>query len=118
MARIVMKFGGTSVQDIERIRGVADRVADQVGNGDQVAVVISAMAGTTSQLIEWTREASPMHDAREYDAVVSAGEQITIGLLAMLLQEKGVSARSWLGWQVPIYTDGVLLFGCVVGGSI
>ncbi len=107
MARIVMKFGGTSVQDIERIRNVADRVAKQVGNGDQVAVVISAMAGTTNQLIEWTREASPMHDAREYDAVVSAGEQITVGLLAMLLQEKGVSARSWLGWQVPIYTDGV-----------
>ena len=107
MARIVMKFGGTSMQDIERIRNVADRVANQVGNGDQVAVVISAMAGTTNQLIEWTREASPMHDAREYDAVVSAGEQITIGLLAMLLQEKGVSARSWLGWQVPIYTDGV-----------
>ncbi len=71
MARIVMKFGGTSVQDIERIRNVADRVAKQVGNGDQVAVVISAMAGTTNQLIEWTREASPMHDAREYDAVVS-----------------------------------------------
>ena len=107
MARIVMKFGGTSVADIERLRHVAGRVAKIAGEGNQVAVVLSAMAGTTNQLIEWTREMSSLHDAREYDAVVSTGEQVTIGLLAMALQEKGISARSWQGWQVPIRTDDV-----------
>jgi aspartate kinase len=102
-----MKFGGTSVADVERLRHVADRVAQVAGDGNQVAVVLSAMAGTTNQLIEWTQAMSSLHDAREYDAVVSSGEQVTIGLLAMALQEKGVSARSWQGWQIPIRTDGV-----------
>ncbi len=107
MARIVMKFGGTSVRDIGHIRNVADRIAAQVAAGDEVAVVVSAMAGTTNQLIEWTREASVLHDAREYDAVVAAGEQVAVGLLAMVLQGHGISARSWLGWQIPIRTDAV-----------
>jgi len=107
MARIVMKFGGTSVQDIERIRNVANRVAERVAAGDEVAVVVSAMAGTTNELIDWTREAAQFHDAREYDTVVSAGEQITVGLLAMVLQDMGISARSWLGWQIPVATSGV-----------
>ena len=107
MARVVMKFGGSSVRDIEHIRNVAGRVEAQLAAGDEVAVVVSAMAGTTNQLIDWTREASLLHDAREYDTVVAAGEQVTVGLLAMVLQERGVSARSWLGWQIPIRTDDV-----------
>ncbi len=107
MARIVMKFGGTSVADVARLRSVAETVAGVVAAGNQVAVVVSAMAGTTNQLIEWTQAMSSLHDAREYDAVVSAGEQVTVGLLAIALQEKGISARSWLGWQIPIRTDGV-----------
>jgi len=107
MARIVQKFGGTSVADIDRIRAVAQRVKRSVDAGDEVAVVVSAMAGTTNQLVEWTREISPMHDAREYDVVVSAGEQITVGLMAMALQNIGVDARSWLGWQIPMVTDDV-----------
>ena len=105
MARIVQKFGGTSVADIDRIRAVAERVKKTVDDGNQVAVVVSAMAGTTNQLVEWTRDISPMHDAREYDVVVSAGEQITVGLMAMALQNIGVDARSWLGWQIPMVTD-------------
>ncbi len=105
MARLVMKFGGTSVADIPRIRNVARHVKREVDAGHQVAVVVSAMAGFTNQLVAWTREAAPMHDAREYDAVVAAGEQITTGLLAIALQELGVNARSWLGWQIPIRTD-------------
>mgnify|MGYP003961324423 FL=1 len=105
MARLVLKFGGTSVADVERLRIVADRVAQVVEDGNEVAVVLSAMAGTTNQLIEWTQAMSSLHDAREYDAIVSSGEQVTIGLLAMALQEKGISARSWLGWQIPIRTD-------------
>ena len=107
MARIVMKFGGTSVADVERLRLVAGRVAQVAAEGNQVAVVLSAMAGTTNQLIEWTQAMSSLHDAREYDAVVSSGEQVTIGLLAMALQEMSVSARSWQGWQIPIRTDDV-----------
>ena len=107
MARIVQKFGGSSVADINHIRNVASRVKAAVEDGDRVAVVVSAMAGTTNQLIEWTREASRLHDAREYDVVVSAGEQMTVGLLAMMLQDQGVQARSWLGWQVPVRTDGI-----------
>ncbi|WP_436639491.1 aspartate kinase [Microbaculum sp. FT89] len=105
MARIVMKFGGTSVADIGRIRNVARHVKREVDVGNEVAVVVSAMAGFTNQLVAWTREAAAMHDAREYDAVVAAGEQITSGLLAIVLQDMGVSARSWLGWQIPIRTD-------------
>ncbi len=105
MARIVQKFGGTSVADIDRIKAVAQRVKRAVDAGDEVAVVVSAMSGTTNQLVEWTRAVSPMHDAREYDVVVSAGEQITVGLMAMALQDIGVDARSWLGWQIPMVTD-------------
>jgi aspartate kinase len=105
MARLVMKFGGTSVADVERIHNVARHVKREVDGGHQIAVVVSAMAGTTNQLVAWTREASPLHDAREYDAVLSAGEQITSGLLAISLQAMGVEARSWQGWQIPIRTD-------------
>ncbi len=102
-----MKFGGTSVADLERIRNVARHVEREVKAGNEVAVVVSAMAGTTDQLVAWTREASMMHDAREYDCVVSAGEQITSGLLAITLQGMGISARSWLGWQIPMRTNDV-----------
>ena len=105
MARVVMKFGGTSVANLERIRNVAEHVKREFDAGNQVAVVVSAMAGTTNQLVEWVREASPLHDAREYDAVVASGEQVTAGLLAIVLQANGVPARSWQGWQVPIVTD-------------
>jgi len=105
MALIVQKYGGTSVADLDRIRAVAQRVKASVDEGDQVAVVLSAMAGTTNQLVTWAREMSPMHDAREYDTVVSTGEQVTVGLLAIGLQALGVSARSWLGWQIPVLTD-------------
>lgn len=100
-----MKFGGTSVADIARIRNVARHVKREVDAGREVAVVVSAMAGTTNQLVSWCREASVLHDAREYDTVVSAGEQITSGLLAIALQDIGVNARSWQGWQIPLKTD-------------
>ena len=106
MARIVMKFGGTSVADIDRIRNVARHVKREVDNGHEVAVVVSAMSGKTNELVDWTREASAMHDAREYDIVVSSGEQVTSGLLAITLQSMGVNARSWQGWQIPIRTSG------------
>ncbi len=105
MAKIVMKFGGTSVADLDRIRHVAQVVKREVDRGNQVAVVVSAMAGETNKLVGWTRELSPMHDAREYDAVVAAGEQITAGLMAVALSAIGVSARSWLGWQIPVRTS-------------
>jgi aspartate kinase len=105
MARLVMKFGGTSVANIERIRNVARHVKREVDAGHDVAVVVSAMAGKTNELVEWCREASPMHDAREYDAVVASGEQVTSGLLAITLQGMGVQARSWQGWQIPIVTS-------------
>jgi len=100
-----MKFGGTSVGDIERIRTVARRVAEEASAGNQVAVVVSAMAGETNRLVDLCRTIAPMHDAREYDVVVSTGEQVTIGLLSMALQELGVEARSWTGWQIPVRTD-------------
>ena len=105
MARLVMKFGGTSVADIDRIRNVARHVKREVDAGHEVAVVVSAMAGRTDELVKWTREASRLHDAREYDAVVATGEQITAGLLAIALQDIGVTARSWQGWQLPILTS-------------
>ncbi len=105
MARIVMKFGGTSMAGSERIRSVANRVKREVDAGNQVAVVVSAMAGETDRLVNFCREASPLHDPREYDVVVAAGEQITSGLLAITLQALGVPARSWLGWQLPIHTS-------------
>ncbi len=105
MARIVQKYGGTSVADLDRIRHVARRVKAAVDRGDQVAVVLSAMAGVTNQLTDWVAEVAPLHDAREYDTVVATGEQVTCGLLALALQELGVPARSWLGWQLPVRTD-------------
>ena len=104
MARIVMKFGGTSMAGTERIRNVAARVKHEVDAGNEVAVVVSAMAGETDRLINFCREAAPLHDPKEYDVVVAAGEQITSGLLAITLQAMGVKARSWLGWQLPIHT--------------
>ncbi|WP_417458407.1 aspartate kinase [Kordiimonas sp.] len=107
MARIVKKFGGTSVGDIDRIRNVATRVSKAVADGHEIVVVVSAMSGTTNQLVEYCRAAAPLHDAREYDTVVAAGEQITVGLLSICLQEMGVPARSFLGWQVPIRTNDV-----------
>jgi aspartate kinase len=106
MARVVQKYGGTSVADIARIKGVAQRVKAEVDAGHQVAVTVSAMAGETDRLARWTSETCRLHDAREYDVVVSAGEQVTVGLLALALQDLGVPARSWLGWQIPIRTDG------------
>ncbi len=105
MARIVMKFGGTSMAGTERIRAVAARVKRAVDAGDEVAVVVSAMAGETDRLVSFCREASPLADPAEYDVVVAAGEQITSGLLAIALQAIGVKARSWLGWQLPISTS-------------
>jgi len=100
-----MKFGGTSVADLDRIRNVARHVKREVDAGHDVAVVVSAMAGATNQLVAWCRDAAMMHDAREYDAVVASGEQVTAGLLAIVLEGMGVNARSWQGWQLPILTD-------------
>jgi len=105
VACLVMKFGGTSVADIERIRNVARHVRREAQAGHQVAVVVSAMAGQTDQLVTLVREAAARHDLREYDSVVAAGEQVTSGLLAIILQDMGIPARSWLGWQVPIRTN-------------
>jgi aspartate kinase len=107
VARIVQKFGGTSVANIERIKAAALRVKAEVDAGNQVAVVVSAMSGATNQLVDWTRQMAKLHDAREYDVVVASGEQVTIGLMAIALQELGINARSWMGWQVPIRTDDV-----------
>jgi aspartate kinase len=105
MATLVMKFGGTSVADLDRIRNVARHVKREVDAGHNVAVVVSAMAGVTNQLVDWCRQAAVLHDAREYDAVVATGEQVTAGLLAIVLEGMGVNARSWQGWQLPILTD-------------
>jgi len=105
MSRLVMKFGGTSVADVARIRNVARHVKREVEAGHQVAVVVSAMAGETNRLVALCREAAVIHDAREYDAVVSSGELVTSGLLAIVLQGLGIDARSWAGWQIPIRTD-------------
>jgi len=105
MALLVLKFGGTSVADIDRIRHAARHVKREVDAGHKVAVVVSAMAGTTDQLVSWTKEVSTAPDRTEYDAIVSTGEQITAGLLAIVLQASGVDARSWLGWQIPIATN-------------
>jgi aspartate kinase len=104
MARLVMKFGGTSVGDIDRIRNVAHHVKREIEAGHEVAVVVSAMSGATNQLVNWCTTASPLHDAREYDAVVASGEQVTSGLLAITLEGMGINARSWQGWQLPILT--------------
>src|SRR5580692_1593044 len=110
MARLVMKFGGTSVADIDRIRNVARHVKREVDAGHEVAVVVSAMAGATNQLIAWCEEALKerhIFDAREYDAVVATGEEVTAGLLAIVLQDLDINARSWQGWQIPILTSNV-----------
>ena len=105
MARIVLKFGGTSVGDTDRIRNVAGKGKAEVERGNQVAVVVSAMSGATNQLVKWVNEIAPLHDPREYDVVVATGEQVTIGLLALALQQIGVKSRSWVSWQIPIRTD-------------
>lgn len=100
-----MKFGGTSVADLDRIRNVAGKVKREVDAGNEVAVVVSAMSGVTNQLVAWCQGLSALHDAREYDAVVATGEQVTTGLLAIALQTIGVEARSYTGWQIPMHTD-------------
>ncbi|QAY75678.1 aspartate kinase [Sphingosinicella sp. BN140058] len=106
MARIVMKFGGTSMAGIERIRHVASLVKREAEAGNQVAVVVSAMAGETDRLVQLCREAASLYDPREYDVVVASGEQVTSGLLAITLQGMGLNARSYMGWQLPIRTSG------------
>ncbi|HVL29109.1 MAG TPA: aspartate kinase, partial [Sphingomicrobium sp.] len=106
MARIVMKFGGTSMAGMERIRHVAGRVKREADAGNQVAVVVSAMAGETDRLVQMCREAAPLYDPREYDVVVASGEQVTSGLLAITLQGMGLNARSYMGWQLPIRASG------------
>lgn len=107
MALIVAKFGGTSVADIERIEIAASKIAREVEAGHKVAVVVSAMSGVTNQLVDYCRSINKVHDLREYDVVVSSGEQVTSGLMAMALQKLGVPARSWLGWQVPVKTNDI-----------
>ena len=107
MARIVQKFGGTSVADLDRIRNVAQRVKEEVDAGHEVAVVVSAMSGATNQLVQLATTIGAVHDARECDVVVATGEQVTAGLLAIALQNLGVEARSWLGWQATVHTDDV-----------
>ena len=105
MARIVMKFGGTSVADVEHIQSVAGRIKAEVDAGNEVAVAISAMAGVTNQLVEIAEQAAGLFDLREYDVMISTGEQVSSGLLAIMLQDLGVPARSWMGWQIPIRTN-------------
>lgn len=105
MARIVMKFGGTSVADPERIKNIARKVKREWDLGHEVAVVVSAMSGVTNQLVKYVQDISKLYDAREYDVVVASGEQVTSGLTALALQELGVPSRSWQGWQLPIMTD-------------
>ncbi|NNU79741.1 aspartate kinase [Halovulum dunhuangense] len=104
MPRLVMKFGGTSVADLARIEAAAERVKREVERGYDVAVVVSAMSGKTNELVGWVRQTSALYDAREYDAVVSSGENVTAGLMALRLQAMGIDARSWQGWQVPVRT--------------
>ena len=104
MPRLVMKFGGTSVADLSRIEAAAERVKREVEAGYDVIVVVSAMAGKTNELVGWVRDTSVLYDAREYDAVVASGEIVTSGLMALRLQQMGVDARSWQGWQVPVRT--------------
>lgn len=105
MPILVMKFGGTSVASLERIRHAAGLVRREVENGHEVIVIVSAMSGKTNELVGWVEETSRFYDAREYDAVVSSGEQVTAGLMALTLQEMEIPARSWAGWQVPVQTD-------------
>src|SRR5579862_7437674 len=105
MARLVLKFGGTSVANVERIRNVARHVKREIEAGHEVAVVVSAMAGKTNELVAWVQEAAGLYDSAEYDAVVASGELITAGLLAIVLKDMGFLARSWAGWQIPLMTD-------------
>ena len=105
MSRLVMKFGGTSVANVERIRNVARHVKREIDAGHEVAVVVSAMSGKTNELVAWVQEASPNYDRAEYDAVVASGELVTAGLLAIVLKDMGLDARSWQGWQIPLTTD-------------
>jgi aspartate kinase len=104
MPTLVMKFGGTSVANLDRIARAAKRVALEVANGYDVIVIVSAMSGKTNELVGWVNETSPLYDAREYDAIVSSGENVTAGLMALRLQEMDIPARSWQGWQVPVKT--------------
>ena len=104
MPRLVMKFGGTSVANLDRIRNAAERVRLEVDKGYDVIVIVSAMSGKTNEMVEWVNETSALYDAREYDAVVSSGENVTAGLMALTLQEMNIPARSWQGWQVPVKT--------------
>ncbi|MGB0905765.1 MAG: aspartate kinase, partial [Mangrovicoccus sp.] len=104
MPILVMKFGGTSVADLDRIRNAAQKVQAEVERGYNVIVIVSAMSGKTNELVGWVNQTSPLFDAREYDAVVSSGENVTAGLMALTLQEMDVPARSWQGWQVPVHT--------------
>ena len=104
MPTLVMKFGGTSVANLDRIRRAAKRIGVEVAKGYDVIVIVSAMSGKTNELVGWVNETSPLYDAREYDAVVSSGENVTAGLMALTLQEMDVPARSWQGWQVPLKT--------------
>ena len=105
MSRLVMKFGGTSVATVERIRNVARHVKREIEAGHEVAVVVSAMSGKTNELVGFVREGAALYDPREYDTVVASGEQVTSGLLALVLIDMGIPARSWQGWQVPLYSD-------------
>ena len=105
MALLVMKFGGTSVANIDRIKRAAKRVALEVAHGKNVIVIVSAMSGKTNELVDWVNDTSQFYDAREYDAVVSSGENVTAGLMALTLQEMDIPARSWQGWQVPVHTS-------------
>tara|TARA_R110002074_G_scaffold247969_2_gene419982 strand:+ start:1179 stop:2465 length:1287 start_codon:yes stop_codon:yes gene_type:complete len=104
MPVLVMKFGGTSVADLDRIENAAEKIRREVDRGYNVIVIVSAMSGKTNELVGWVNQTSDFYDAREYDAVVSSGENITAGLMALRLQEMGILARSWQGWQVPINT--------------
>ena len=105
MALLVMKFGGTSVANIDRIKRAAKRVALEVAHGKNVLVIVSAMSGKTNELVDWVNDTSQFYDAREYDAVVSSGENVTAGLMALTLQEMDIPARSWQGWQIPVHTS-------------
>lgn len=105
MALLVMKFGGTSVANVDRIKRAAKRVALEVAHGKNVLVIVSAMAGKTNELVNWVNDTSQFYDAREYDAVVSSGENVTAGLMALTLQEMDILARSWQGWQIPVHTS-------------
>src|SRR5450631_3615010 len=105
MARLVMKFGGTSVANVDRIKNVARHIKREVDAGNEVAVVVSAMSGKTDELVAFVADAAPLYDPAEYDAVVASGELVTAGLLAIVLKDMGLAARSWQGWQIPLTTD-------------